>query len=154
MKTKEEIKEYNRQYNQNNKEKIAEQKKIYYKEHKNEILEKKKNYQEKHKSEIKEYRKRYYSTQFGRAKYLLYQYKKGDYKTNRVECTLTEQWIIDNIFNSKCYYCGETDWKKLGCDRIDNSKPHTPDNIICSCTECNRKRSTKTIEKFTKENGK
>lgn len=148
--TKEERKEYNRQYYQNHKKEIAENKKGYYDSNKVKILKYKKEYQEKRRKEYEKYRRMYYSTQFGRAKYLLYQYKIRDKKLNRGDCTINEQWIIDNIFNSKCIYCGKTDWKELGCDRIDNDKPHTPDNIVCSCGDCNKERGKKAHEEFLK----
>ena len=74
--------------------------------------------------------------------------KREDKKRNRGKCTLTAQWIMDYIFTKKCVYCGESDWKKLGCDRIDNSKPHTEDNVVCCCGECNTKRGTKEFEEF------
>ena len=84
----------------------------------------------------------------GRASYLVGSYRQSDKLCNRGECTLTPEWIIDNIFTSKCHWCGETDWNKLGCDRIDNDKPHTPDNVNPCCDKCNKKRGTKTYEEF------
>ena len=108
-------------------------------------------YNQEHKEEISKNKKRYNSTEFGRAVNLCTTYTQSDNNANREKCTLTPQWIVDNIFSSKCIYCGEDDWTKLGCDRIDNSKPHTPDNVVCSCWECNNKRGTKTYEEFKKE---
>lgn len=83
-----------------------------------------------------------------RANNLLSGYRRLDKDANRGECTLTADWIINNIFNSKCVFCGEDDWTKLGCDRIDNSKPHTEDNVQCCCGECNVKKHTYTNEQF------
>lgn len=51
------------------------------------------------------------------------------------ECDLTPDYILKNIFGQKCIYCGTI--KNVGCDRIDNSKPHTIDNIVPACAECN-----------------
>lgn len=56
---------------------------------------------------------------------------------------VSSEWILENIINSKCIYCGESDWTKLGCDRIDNSKPHTEDNCVCSCQSCNMSRGNR-----------
>ena len=87
----------------------------------------------------------------GRADYLLQRYRQSDKKHNRGECTLTAQWIVENIFSKPCHYCGKTDWTKIGCDRIDNSKPHTEDNVIPCCMNCNRKKNTKSYDEFIKK---
>ena len=84
-----------------------------------------------------------------RAHNLARNYKKDDEKDGRGESTLTTGWIKKNIFSGqKCVYCGEEDWHKLGCDRIDNTKPHTPDNVVCSCSKCNIERGSMTFEEF------
>lgn len=95
----------------------------------------------------------YRKTPRGRALCLISGYKRADKRHERGKCTLTAEWIIENIFNSKCYYCGETDWLKLGADRIDNSKPHTPDNVVCSCWNCNNKRQKMSFDDFKKKMG-
>jgi len=64
------------------------------------------------------------------------------------------QWILNNIYSKQCIYCGESDWKKLGCDRIDNTKPHTKDNVVCSCWKCNNERQKQTFEEFYKNKQK
>ena len=63
---------------------------------------------------------------------------------------VSSSWIVENIFSGqKCVYCGDQDWKHLGCDRIDNSKPHTADNVVCSCGLCNIERADRyTVEEF------
>lgn len=80
---------------------------------------------------------KYRSTQKGRAINLLGQYRRADRKYNRGECTLTADYIVEHIFSQPCHYCGETDWRKIGCNRLDNSLPHTPDNVEPCCWECN-----------------
>ena len=165
-KNAERIKQYNKQYHQDNREKIAEQhkqwyqnnpeyNKQYYQDNKDKEVERIKKYHQKNREKIleynKQYSKQYYKTPMGRALYMTNAYKQEDKKHNRGECTLTAQWIVDNIFSSKCVYCGESDWKKLGCDRIDNSLPHTLDNVVCCCGECNKKRGTKPFEEFLNE---
>ena len=67
-------------------------------------------------------------------------YKHYDKKRFAIDNDLTAEWISENILGKKCEYCGEDNWDKLGCDRIDNSKPHTKDNVICACVRCNRLR--------------
>ena len=127
-------------------------KKQYYREHKEAILEQQKQYRQEHKEYyteyMEQYMKQYNKTPTGRASYLLGDYRWADKNANRGECTLTAKWIIDNIFTQPCHWCGETDWIKLGCDRIDNDKPHTPDNVNPCCEECNIKRGRKTYEEF------
>lgn len=149
---KECFKQQQKQYKQEHKEAILEQKKKYRHEHKEEIAEYNKQYRHEHKEEKAEYNKQYFKqynkTQMGRAVHLVCGYRQSDKNANRGECTLTAKWIVDNIFTSKCHWCGETDWNKLGCDRIDNDKPHTPDNVNPCCEDCNNKRGTKTYEEF------
>ena len=103
--------------------------------------EKCKEWYEKNREKKLEYQKQYKKSPMGRANNLLSAYKKSDIKYNRGECTLTAKWIVENIFSGqKCHYCDETDWHKLGCDRIDNTLPHTPDNVVPCCFKCNCKK--------------
>ena len=99
-----------------------------------------KTWYEKNKENKKKYSKEYKNTPLGRAHNLLASYKRSDKKHNRGECTLTAKWIAKNIFTKKCQYCGETDWHKLGCDRIDNNLPHTIENVVPCCFHCNCKK--------------
>lgn len=59
-------------------------------------------------------------------------------KKKGLECDLTIEDMLD-IMNHPCVYCGDT--KRIGCDRIDNSKGHTKDNVVPCCVECNKARS-------------
>lgn len=118
-----------------NKEKALERIKEWAKEnaeHRSEYL---KEYRKNHKEEAKEW----YKTKKGRASYLLQNYRREDRKYNRGDCDLTVEWIIDNIFSKNCAHCNETDWRKIGCNRLDNSKPHTMDNVEPCCYKCNCK---------------
>ena len=126
---------YNEEYYQKNKGKFVESGAAYYKNNREKVIKRQIEYQ---------------ATQLGRANNLLSSYRYSDKKRNRGECTLTSEWIIENIFTSKCHYCGKTNWKELGCDRIDNSKPHTEDNVVCCCEECNKKRNRKEYNEFIK----
>lgn len=137
-----------RQYYQDNREKLSEQKKQYYQTNKEKILEQNKQYYQENKEKRLEYGKQRYQTPMGRASKLANRHNQEDKKYNRGECSLTAQWIIDNIFTQKCIYCGESDWRKLGCDRKDNSLPHTPSNVVPCCGECNIKRNRKPFEEF------
>lgn len=48
-------------------------------------------------------------------------------------------WMIDNIIKKPCVHCGDTN--RIGCDRIDNNKGHTKDNVVPCCYECNCARN-------------
>lgn len=129
--------ERNKKYYQANKEKLYEKRAGYFAE-----------YYQSNKEKIAKRNAEYYSTPFGRADILLGRYKSNDKEHNRGECTLTAEWIIQNIFSEPCHYCGKTDWHELGCDRIDNSLPHTPDNVVPCCAECNKKRGSRTYDEY------
>lgn len=126
------VNEYGKRWKQEN----PEYKKHWYQEHR----ENKKRWYQEHREERAEYKKRFYQTPYGRAQHLINAYRQSDRQLNRGECTLTAKWVVDNIFNRSCLYCGESDWRELGCDRIHNSKPHTIENVVCSCEKCNKKR--------------
>lgn len=147
---KEDILKLRKQYRQDNKEKIAEDRKHRYKANREKISEYSKQNYQKHKEERAEKRKQYYQTQNGRAVNLCCNYRKTDKKYERGECTLTPEWIIDNIFTSKCLYCGDNDWTHLGADRINNDLPHTSNNCIPACFVCNAERQHKrmSVEEF------
>lgn len=156
-------KEAQKKWYQANKERIAEQYKAnkdrkleYQAEYRKANTEKIAEYYKINKEKIAEYNAEYYaeyhSTPIGRATHLLSDYKRKDKKYNRGDCTLTSQWIVDNIFSKPCHYCGESDWHKIGCDRIDNSKAHTEDNVVPCCSECNTKRGTMEYNKFIELN--
>lgn len=83
--------------------------------------------------------------------HLINNYKYLDKKYKRGETTLTAEELTELIKNG-CYWCGEKNEEKLGADRIDNTKPHTKENCVCSCRKCNIKRGrTKRILQYTKE---
>lgn len=110
--------------------------------------EKVKKYSQEHPEKAAERRKKYFKTPKGRASNLLTSYRQQDKNTNKGECTLTSEWIIENIFSKPCHYCGKEGWDVIGCDRIDNSKPHTPDNVVPCCWECNTKRKLMDYNEF------
>lgn len=134
---REEMLERQRQYNQEHKEKKAEYMKQYYDENKVNIKEHQKKYYNENKENWKKYQK--YDTPIGRASTLVRAYNYADKEHNRGKCTLTAQWIVENIFTQKCAHCDKTGWKVIGCNRLDNSLPHTPDNVEPCCFECNKK---------------
>ena len=81
---------------------------------------------------------KYYNTPMGRALNLLNGYRNMDIKNGFGDCIdFDAQWIVDNIFTQKCAHCDCIDWRQLGCNRIDNSKPHTKDNVEPCCWKHN-----------------
>lgn len=156
-------KERARQYRIEHREEIKERDKERYKKEQSHRLEYQRQYSQSHKDSIQDYNKeyynlhkeqyalrwtKYYSDPQNRAAHLINTYKHNDTINNRGECTITPEWMISNIFQNKCVYCGESDWTKLGCDRVDNTKAHTPDNVVCACVKCNNERSTKDFYHF------
>lgn len=110
-----------------------------------------KRYRSRKREELKISERKYRKTKFGKAiayasNYSIFDKSRGFDITNNIDAS----WIVDNIFSGqKCVYCGDQDWAHLGCDRIDNNKPHTPDNIVCSCGLCNIERNDRyTVEEF------
>lgn len=123
LKNKERQDKLNKEYRLKNKEQLNEYYKIY----------------------TKNYSKLYLKRPMGRAHNLLSSYKCEDKKHNRGKGDLTAKWIVDNIFSKPCKYCGKTGWDVIGCNRLDNSKPHTKDNVEPCCKECNKKLPRKYV---------
>ena len=136
---------YGKKYRQANKEKRAEQAKEYYQANKEKLLNYHKQYYNEHRDKILESNK---DSAIARSNQQAGTYKNTDNKYNRGLCTIDGKWIRENIYAKSCIYCGENDWRKLGCDRVDNTKSHTPDNVVCSCWDCNNKRRKEGFEKF------
>ena len=138
------LEEYKEKRNEYLKHADDTKRKVYRKkydtEHKEDIAAYKKDYYIKHREEIITKNKDYTKTKPGRATQIKNTYRTSDAESCRGNCTLTQKWILENIFNSSCIYCGDGDWRHLGCDRIDNSLPHTPENVVCSCGICNIER--------------
>ena len=77
------------------------------------------------------------STPMGRAIRLVNNYRWMDKKAKREEGDLTGKWVVENILFKPCAHCGKTGWDVIGCNRIDDSKPHTMDNVEPCCEHCN-----------------
>lgn len=146
---KDELKNYfKKHYKEHRLDKI-DYAKNYYSDNKDLCLERFKLYSNNHRQEINTYKKDLRKTKLGRASNMVWQYKYDDKISGRGECDLTSDWVMKNIFDSSCIYCGDSDWTHLGCDRIDNSLPHTKDNCVCSCGLCNMERADRfTVSEF------
>ena len=70
-------------------------------------------------------------------------YNAKDAEYNRGKGDLTYTWIVENILNKPCAHCGKTGWDVIGCNRLDNTKPHTMDNVEPCCVDCNNKLAAK-----------
>lgn len=133
--------EYMKRYNQAHKIEIAEYGKQYYQAHKDEHAEKMKEWRESHREENAEYKKQYRQTPKGRAQYLTDNYNQSDKEKGLNICNnITSDYLTKLISPGECVYCGNSDWKALGADRINNDLPHTPDNVVCACGVCNIER--------------
>jgi hypothetical protein len=83
---------------------------------------------------VRERQRRYAKTDKGRAIFLAKAYEAID-KAKGQTSEVTQMFLLEQIFPSRCVYCGTVD--RLGCDRIDNAKGHTLDNIVPACGDCN-----------------
>lgn len=106
----------------------------------------KKRYWENKENEIKRHKK-YTQTPIGRAQIILQNYNRMDKKHNIGKGDLTAKWIVENIFSKPCVHCGKEGWKVIGCNRLDNTKPHTMDNVEPCCKDCNDKLHSDEIAK-------
>ncbi len=144
---------YLKQYRADHKEAQAVYMKQYYQDHKEERKEAQaaymKQYYQDHKETMLEQNKQYRLTPFGRAANLASGYRVMDKKAGRSETTIDAQWIVGNVFSGQhCVYCGESDWRRLGCDRKNSELPHTPENCVPCCKACNEKKGTTPYEEY------
>lgn len=79
-------------------------------------------------------------TPIGRAEHLISDYKIQDKnKGFDDEIDFDAQWIVENILSKPCAHCGKIGWQIIGCNRLDNDKPHTKENVEPCCRSCNSK---------------
>lgn len=149
---KEQLLSWQKEYDNNHRENRSAIQKRYYEKNKETIKEKAREKAPERRGYYRDYVRKRRKTTTGRAQQLLDGYRYKDKINNRGTCTITKNWIINKIFTSSCVYCGDSDWAHLGCDRIDNSLPHTPENCICACGICNIEREYKemSVDEFKK----
>ena len=137
---------YYQEYYKKNKASILNKRKQHYSINKENKLAKQKQYRKEHNEIIVEYNKKYYGTIIGRAHYLRNGYIRQDRKCGRIGEMLPHNYVtlsdVVTLITKKCSHfdkCGVYGWRKIGLNRLDNSKPHTKDNVEPCCFECNRK---------------
>lgn len=102
---------------------------------------------ERFKSDVETNRQPHNASKKDRATYLYRAYRNYD-KRKGYTCNLTENWIIRNILNEKCIYCGCEDYRQLGADRINNKVGHIKSNVVPCCLSCNNHRGKKEINEW------
>lgn len=148
-----ELKKKMREYHQTHKEQIHKRKRKNYNGDKEKVKIANKIWRDsnpdKKRAQVLKWQNKY--PQKAKAKNLMGMYKIHDKERGfDINNNVSSKWILENIFSGQsCIYCGDQDWIHLGCDRIDNSKPHTPDNVVCACFICNAERSDRhSVEEF------
>lgn len=155
-KNKKKIAEHMAEYYAKNKEAIAQRQAEYYKKNKASIQKKHAAYRVNnketikvynaaynaiHKAEIKAYFKAYRDpilSPLGWAKQIVNTYRQTDkIKGFDPNQTISAEWFLQNIAYKPCKYCGKQGIGLIGCNRIDNSKGHTQDNVEAACMSCN-----------------
>lgn len=96
--------------------------------------------EEERKAGHREYMRKWRETPYGRALYLVDGYREMDRRNEFGDVIdFDAQWIVENIFTKKCAHCDCTDWRELGCNRINNDLPHTKSNVEPCCWKCNNR---------------
>lgn len=126
-----------------------------YKESYTKRNEKRKSYNktwyENNKNEILKKQKERSNTFEGHCAKILSNCICADRRKGRIEKELPTDYItleqtMELIGKSKCAHydtCGCDNWRELGLNRLDNSKPHTYDNCEPCCFKCNCKLNDK-----------
>ena len=124
--------------------------KLYKQKNKNKIKEYGKKYRDIHKKERMEYNKIYdpiYREIIKHTPKYRYRIYKRESKKRNLEYNLTlEQFSL--FFDQPCFYCGETDNKKLGIDRVDNNIGYNVENCVTCCQICNFTKHNLNYEKW------
>ena len=100
---------------------------------------------EKAKAHNAEYNAEYRDPQknpIGWARHIVAHYRKMDRDRGFDDSqTITAEWFIQNIAYKPCKYCGTQGYGLIGCNRLDNTKGHTQDNVEPCCKSCNCKEN-------------
>lgn len=150
---------YDREYNKNhkeerqkwyeeNKERNKERRKVWYNANKEKLKRKK---TEKKQSKYRRYNSDLEREMYQRADHLARNYRRIDTKKGfDIHDAVDGNWIYDNILTKSCVYCGNSNWKELGCDRKINTEGHTPENCVPCCKNCNDKKNSRSYDEYIK----
>jgi hypothetical protein len=146
------MKQYNKEYYVEHRDERIE----YIKQWKVDNLEYDKQYKKQWYADNPEYNKQYMkqwrSTIEGYANMIRYNNLQADRNQGRIRANedplpSLEEYI--ELLQQRDYYDGEQyHWSEMGLDRIDNSKPHTLDNVVPCSTAHNVQRGTMPFEEF------
>lgn len=133
-------------------------KKEYYDRNKEHLIEKAKQWASRNREKVRLFKKKYRMSNkekhniYNKARMKTYQhtllgkfsqYKHGAKRRGLVFGITLKQF--EELFNSTCYYCGDT---SKGIDRFDNSMGYLPDNSVACCAICNRMKFNYSAEDF------
>ena len=129
------------EYYQANKDKIAE----YYQANKDAILKQQAEYRQANKDKIAEYKAAYIDPQthpMNWARNMVNAYRQMDRdRFGDDSQTITAEWFLEHIAYRQCAHCGKQGIGLVGCNRLDNTKGHTEDNVEAACFKCNAKEN-------------
>jgi hypothetical protein len=133
--------EYNKPWYQKNKEKHDARGKLWVKNNPEKAKAIKDRFLKAHPEEIKAFFKKY--EQKPNAKFRMV---KHSAKQRNYEFALSLE-NFSEIILKPCTYCGENE-KRIGVDRIDNTKGYTVENSNPCCTTCNMMKKVMTVSEF------
>lgn len=146
-KNREYSKEYHKKYHQEwyrrNKEKRDIQNIQWQKDNPDKVKAIKENFKRNNPDITKKYLKDYQITLKGK-----YRTMKGSGLKRNYEVSINLE-EFEKIISQPCVYCGEKE-KRIGIDRIDNSKGYTLENSAPCCTLCNMMKKTLQVDEFLK----
>lgn len=149
-------KQRNKKYQTEHKNDVLEQKKLYYQRNRETIL----NNCKERRLKNPEYMEQYSKSLTGYCVRIRNNNICADRKFKRIGEELPNEYptIADyiNFLQQPDFYDGKQyHFTEMGLDRIDNSKPHTLDNVVPCTTKHNKQRGTMSFEEFlTKFNSK
>ena len=117
----------------------------WYVKHKEKVAEYQAEWRNLNKEKIAEYQAEWYNPQthpLNWAKIIVNNYKKMDrergFDPNQ---TISAEWFLQNIAYRTCAHCGLQAIGLIGCNRLDNTKGHTIDNVEPCCLKCNAREN-------------